>query len=666
MHIFEASTRSFLASSSLCCLNATFNQEDSMSNQIPVTQQFTLLEKLADRLAALSGGCVAVMAVLIGLDVIARHVFHSSITGVLEIEEMLMAVLVFSSFAFIQKGEHHIRIDLFMPLLPKTVQKGLNLFSYAIGLIFYSFMTWRLFVLAYTKFLSNEHTLDLEIPIFYFIAVAAFCTLVFTLILLLQVIKYALQLVHEKNFLALILVVLGLIVLCTLPWWFRGLELGLSRSIQGVLGMCLLMVLIFMSVPIAFAMGIIGMLGMLTLNMNFGATFSSLGSSSFNYATSYVLSVIPMFCLMGELAYHSGISRDLFNSANVWLGHKPAGLAMAGVAGCAGFAAVCGDSLATAVTMSSVSLPEMRAKKYDPGLACACLAAGGTLGILIPPSIGFIFYSIITEESVGRLFMAGVIPGIMLAALFCLVLYIIAVRQPERAPRGAKTTFGEKLQSLRGILGMLGLIILIMGGILTGFFTPTEGGAVGALGALIISLLKRKLTWDNFKASLIVTLEITGKLMLILVSVNFLGIFLANTRLPQFLAEFFTSFESSRYIVLLGIVIFYLIMGCLMNVLPLVLLSLPSIFPTVEALGFDPIWFGVVIVILMEAGQITPPVGVNVYAISSCAKDVPMEQIFKNILPFFLMMLLMILILTIFPGIATWLPDMIFGPRFVD
>lgn len=637
-----------------------------MSNQSSLPQQPVFLNVLAEYLASLSGGCVAIMAVLVGLDVVARHIFNSSITGVLEVEEMLMAVMVFASFAFIQKGERHIRIDLFMQYLPLTLQKSLNLFSYCIGFIFYLFMTYHLFILAYTKYLSNEYTLDLEIPIFYFILIAAVCTTVFTLILLLQVLKYALQLIHEDKFLALFVVIIGLVILCSLPWWFRGLDLGLSRSIQGVLGMCLLMVLIFLSVPIAFAMGIIGMLGMLTLNMNFGATFSSLGSSSFNYATSYVLSVIPMFCLMGEIAYHSGISRDLFNAANVWLGHKPGGLAMAGVAGCAGFAAVSGDSLATAVTMSSVSLPEMRAKKYDPGLACACLAAGGTLGILIPPSIGFIFYSIITEESVGRLFMAGVIPGLMLAGLFCLILYVIAVRQPERAPRGAKTTFTEKIGSLRGIIGMLGLIVLIMGGILTGFFTPTEGGAVGALGALVIALLKRKLTLENFKESLIVTLEITGKLMLILISVNFLGIFLANTRLPQFLAEFFTSFESSRYFVLLGIVIFYLIMGCLMNVLPLVLLSLPSIFPTVEALGFDPIWFGVVIVILMEAGQITPPVGVNVYAISSCAKDIPMEQIFKNILPFFLMMLFLILILAIFPGIATWLPDMIFGPRLVE
>jgi len=333
---------------------------------------------------------------------------------------------------------------------------------------------------------------------------------------------------------------------------------------------------------------------------------------------------------------------------------------MSSVAGCAGFSAVCGDSIATAVTMGTVALPEMKKKKYNPGLATGCIAAGGTLGILIPPSAGFIFYAIVAEESIGKLFMAGLIPGVMLAFLFMLYIFIATKRNPALGPPGESSTFKEKIVSLKGVIGMIFLIVLILGGILTGLFSPTEGGAVGAFGAFIFALAKSKLTLKSLMLSLQTTVNVTCMLMSILIGVAVLGYFLAATRLPFELAAFVTGLDVGRYVILLGVVIPYIILGCIMNVIPIILLTLPAILPTVLSLGFDPIWFGVITVLLMQMGQITPPIGINLFAINGVAKDVPIETIAKGVLPFFVCMLVAVLLLVIFPQIALFLPNLLF------
>lgn len=330
------------------------------------------------------------------------------------------------------------------------------------------------------------------------------------------------------------------------------------------------------------------------------------------------------------------------------------------MAGCAGFAAICGDSLATAVTMSSAALPEMRKHKYDPSLATGCLAAGGTLGILIPPSVGFIFYGIVTEESIGKLFVAGILPGILLALLFMFAIYIKARRNPELAPAGEHFSWAERIKSLKGVSGMLFLFLLILGGMLGGIFSAVEGAAVGAVGAFILAVIRKRMTFGLMIKAVKDTLAITNKLLLILIGVGILGYFLASTRLPFVLAQFITGLEVNRYVIFGAVIIFYMILGCVLNVIPMILLVLPTLFPSITALGFDPIWFGVVTVITMEMGQITPPVGVNVFAMAGIATDVPMYTIFRGIFPFFLCMCLCILILTFFPQIALYLPGLLF------
>jgi tripartite ATP-independent transporter DctM subunit len=314
--------------------------------------------------------------------------------------------------------------------------------------------------------------------------------------------------------------------------------------------------------------------------------------------------------------------------------------------------------MATAATMGSVALPEMKKYDYDEALATGSVAAGGTLGILIPPSVGFIVYGLVTEESVGKLFMAGIIPGIMLTVLFGVTILLQCLINPKLGPRGSKTSFIEKIISLKGIWGTAVLFAIVIGGIYSGVFTPTEAGGIGVVGALIIGLITTNFALKPILFSLLDTMKITAMITAILIGVHLLGNFITLTDMPSLLASAISSLNVSRYVVFVMILIVYLILGMLMNIIPMMMLTLPLIFPSILALGFDPIWFGVIMVIMMEMGQITPPVGINVFVISGVAKDqIPMSKIFKGIVPFIFVEILVIVILTIWPDIAMYLPN---------
>jgi tripartite ATP-independent transporter DctM subunit len=483
---------------------------------------------------------------------------------------------------------------------------------------------------------------------------------ILALVLLQQLLRSIAANLEDHAAMGLFIALVGAVLLITMPMWIKALDLGVSRFEYGVYGMVFLMVLLLAGMPIGFAMGVVGYIGLGILGFNMLPALNMLGIAPYTTSASFILAVAPLFILMGLMASEAGISKELFQTAQKWLGRLPGGLAMASVAGCSGFAAVCGDSMATAVTMGSVALPEMKRAKYNPGLACGSLAAGGTLGILIPPSIGFIFYALVTEQSVGKLFIAGIIPGLLLAVMFIFAIWLIAVRNPENAPRGEKSSFKEKLLSLKGVVGMLALFVLILGGILGGVFSPTEGGAIGVLGALTIALMRRKLSLAGIVKSCERTVYITSKLLMILIGVGILGYFMAASRLPFQLASVVTESGLNKYVILAGVMGLYVVLGCLMNVIPMILLTLPAIFPSITALGFDPIWFGVLTVIIMEMGQITPPIGVNVFALSSVAEGVGMGTIFLGILPFFICMVLMLALIIVFPSLATWLVGVFF------
>lgn len=601
---------------------------------------------------------VGIMSLPIVADVLSRILFDKSIMGMLEISEFAMVIIVFGSLAYTQINKGHIQIDILVERFSKKAQDLIELFNYTIGFTVYAILAWQLFLQIGKK--MNLFSNALAIPVYIFVAIAALGMLIFAAVMLLDLLKAVSKVLKDGVYGWFAFTVLFAIALLMLPAILKYFSIKLSGLALGTIGFCLMFILLMFRMPIATGMALIGLLGMIMVSGKPSAALGMVGIAPYSATASYMMMVVPMFVLMGELAFRSGISKDLFNTAYKWLGKLPGGLAMSAIAGCAGFAAVCGDSIATAVTMGTVALPEMKEKKYDPALATGSVAAGGTLGILIPPSAGFIFYAIVAEESIGKLFMAGVVPGIMLTLLFMVYIYIATKRNPALGPPGESSTFKEKLMSLKGVVGMVFLIVLILGGILTGLFSPTEGGAVGAFGAFLFALAKRSLTRQALVESLKTTLNVTCMLLTILIGVAVLGYFLAATRMPFALAEFVTGLDVGRYVILLGVVILYIILGCIMNVIPIILLTLPAILPTVLSLGFDPIWFGVVTVLLMQMGQITPPIGINVFAINSVAKDVPVETIARGIMPFFVCMVIAVFLITLFPQIVLFLPSILF------
>ena len=430
----------------------------------------------------------------------------------------------------------------------------------------------------------------------------------------------------------------------------------MSAEWIGVLGILLMFVFLAMGMYIGIAMSLVGLLGMCFL-VGWPAGSSILGITPLAEGSSYTLSVIPLFVLMGQFAFRSGISSDIFKSVYAWLGHFRGGLAMATIMACSGFAAICGSSLATGATMGMVAIPEMDKYNYDPRLSTGCIAAGGTLGILIPPSIGFVLYGILTEQSIGKLFMAGILPGILLSALFLAVVYIQCRLNPELGPRGPATRMMTKLKSLSGIWGMLTLFVVVIGGIYLGVFTPTEAAGFGAFGAFIFALLRKRLTWKTLIECLRETGRTTAFIFLIIIGANIFSSFLGISRIPMELADFIAGLHMPRLLILALIVLIYIALGCVMDCYAIMILTVPIIFPVIQALHFDPIWFGVLMVIVLEIGLITPPVGLNVFVLKTAAPSVPLGTIFKGIWPFMIAAVLAISVITFFPEIATYLPD---------
>ena len=431
----------------------------------------------------------------------------------------------------------------------------------------------------------------------------------------------------------------------------------MSLSTIGIIGIIVLVILLYSKMPVGFAMGFLGLIGF-SYVVNFDAGLNLLARDVWDVFSSYNLTVIPLFVFMGQIAFHAGISRRLYDSAYVLLGHRRGGLAMTTVGACAAFSAICGSTNATAATMATVALPEMKRYGYDMGLATGTVAAAGSLGILIPPSVIFIVYGILTEQSIGKLFAAGILPGILLCFLFLLTIHLRVMKNPSLAPPGPKSSVREKFRSFAGILETLLLFALVMGGIFFGLFTPTEAAAVGAFMTLLIAIIRRQLYWKGFIQSLADTTKISCMIMVIVTGAVIFGHFMAITRIPYLLADYVSSLPLPPHAIIGVIILVYLVGGCFMDALAMIMLTIPIFFPVVQTLGFDPIWFGVVIVLITEMGVITPPVGINVYVVYGVARDVPLEKIFRGVFPMLISLLVCNLLIILFPQIALWLPSL--------
>lgn len=432
----------------------------------------------------------------------------------------------------------------------------------------------------------------------------------------------------------------------------------MSPDVVGILGIGTLLVMFLLRVPIAFSMALIGFLGCSAiLGLSVGMTI--LSRDFFAQFNSDALACITLFILMGNLGFRSGISRRLYDTAYRNVGQYNGGLCMATIIACAIFAAMCGSTTATTAAMGAIALPEMKRFKYRDSLATGCVAAAGTLGIMIPPSTIFIVYGLMTQQSIGKLFIAGILPGIIIALLFTVTLVIICRRNPGLAPPGEKTNWRKKITSLLGFVDALLLFGLVIGGLLLGWFGPTQAAGIGVGGALLVGLARREIKWSGLVGALKDTVRTACMILCIIAGATVFGKFMTVSTIPQQLIMWLEGMHLPSIIIMGVICLGYMVGGCFMDSLPLVVLTVPIIYPTVLANGFDPIWFGVIIVLVTEMGVITPPVGVNVYVIKGITKEVPIVEIFKGIFPFLMALLVGLAIFLTFPIIATYLPGFI-------
>lgn len=436
----------------------------------------------------------------------------------------------------------------------------------------------------------------------------------------------------------------------------------MSSLTIGLIGILFFFLLIILRMPIAFAMALVGFVGFSYITST-SAAMTMVVREIYSSFSSYSLSVIAMFCWMGFLAYYSGIGTRLYTFAYKLIGHWRGGLAIATQFACGAFGAICGSNTATAATMGAIALPEMRKYKYDNSLATASVGSGGVLGVLIPPSVIFIVYGMATEQSIGRLFIAGILPGILLMALYQLTIMVLTRMNPALAPAGPRFSWKERLDSLKGGLGEVLVVFAIsMGGLFAGWFTATEAGAVGAAGVLLVALIGRAINWDGFKNSLYDTTRTTAMIMLLIAGSVIFGRFMAVSRIPFELASWTASLDLPAFMVMAVILFIYLILGCFIDALAMILLTIPIFYPiAVDTLGYDPIWFGVIIVLVVAMGVITPPVGMNIYILKGVVPDIPLETMFKGVWPFLLAIIVCLVLIMIFPQIALFLPNLIAG-----
>lgn len=430
----------------------------------------------------------------------------------------------------------------------------------------------------------------------------------------------------------------------------------MTETMIGVAGIGALFFCLVARVPVGMALLLVGFGGIWWIDGS-RAAIATMSSETYSSVTGYGLSIIPLFVLMGNVAGAAGYSQRLYEAAYAWIGRLRGGLGAATVVGCAAFAAVSGSSVATAATIGKVALPQMRRFGYSDGLATGSVAAGGTLGILIPPSTGFVLYAILTEESIGRLFIAGILPGILLSLLFIAVIVVITTLNPDQAPAGPVTPWSAKLWSTLAATPLVAVILVSIGGIYLGIFTPVEAAGVGAFLVTFLALASGALPLGRLPAILLETVVMTAMLYLIIIGAHVFGPFLALTHIPSTLAQGLESLGLGAYGTLALILLGYIILGMFFDGLAMLVVTMPVVFPIITGLGFDPIWFGVICVIVIEMGLITPPVGINVFVVKGVASGVPMATIFRGVLPFWGAMALCLVLLVLFPEIATWLPD---------
>jgi len=597
------------------------------------------------------------MALLTVVDAIGRYLIRSPLVGAAEMVglEQLFVISFAIVYTWVLKG--HITIDIVCSKFPQKVQALLDGITRLVTVGLLAYVVLQMVNTSFRFKAMGQHTGVAEIPLWPFALIASIGFALLGIVILVDFLNqvWGSRGRGERWLRALpaviVLVLLGVLTVC-----FGQLP-QIGPVATGIVGLLLLLFLFTVGMPVAYSLALIGFLGMSYLRGAEPAA-ASIGAEPFRVITSYGWCAVSLFVLMGYMAFAAGFGRNIYYTAYTWLGSLPGGLAMATVGGCAGFAAVSGSTTATSVAIGAVGYPEMKRYKYAPSLSTGAIASGGTLGILIPPSISMIVYGELTGESIGALFIAGILPGILLAVMFMVMIYFRALFSPQLAARGPRTSFVEKVVSLKGSWAMLLLFFTIIGGIYGGVFTPTEAGGIGAAVALVIGLIQKGFTRKGFIEGIQDAVRLLGMIFLILVGAGFFIRFLALSRLPMEIAGLASGLPWPPLAILLIVLVVWLILGCFMPSLPMLVLTIPIFYPLVLQLGYDPIWFGIILVLMNEMALLTPPVGMNLYATAGVAKDIPLGTICWGVFPFLMVMSVCVVILIAFPQISLFLPAM--------
>ncbi|QDY99733.1 TRAP transporter large permease subunit [Nitratireductor mangrovi] len=603
---------------------------------------------------------LAAMMILTVSDVSLRNMFSLVVPGGMEFTGLLMIIVALTPLAAVEREGGHIRVDLLLRLVPgwlraPTIAGGLLLTLATILITGY-----RIFLQA--RYLSDNGIVTgvTGLPEWPFVAAATLFILLFALALLgsLASALHATVQLRDSRSLAVLLawpVAVGLILLLALFPQYAPFEL--PRSARGLFAISLCFILIFLGVHIAAAMAVTALVG-ISILVSSTASLTSLGTTTIDVVSDQTWSVVPLFTWMGLIVVASGFAEDLYRSAYRWIGHLPGGLASASTVACAGLSSIVGDTLSGVYSMGSIALPQMRKYDYDMKLATASIACAATIGVMIPPSLAFIVYGMITEVSIGKLFMAGILPGILFAFILVGLITIRAWLNPALAPRGEVSSWNERFSSSAKVWPIVVLMLLVLGGIYTGAVTPNEAGGIGVFGALVVSALTRRLTWATLWQSIERALLLSAAIIIIFMFATAFSRFIAISGLTQQLADLIIGFQLGTYQLIAAILVFYVLIGMFMNALPALVLTVPLFYPVAMSAGFDPVWFGVVVVIMVELGVVTPPIGVNVFAIAAIARDVPMYDVFRGVLPFWTAFLILIVLIVAFPQISLFLPSL--------
>lgn len=594
---------------------------------------------------------LVLMMGFIFVSVVMRYVFNRPLLGQVELIEIMMAVVVFSAIAYAQLTKSHVTMDIVVNRLsarPRLILEGsANLISIALFCL-----------IVYCSILNTLNTVSttpiFAIPLRYMRLLVPFGSILLTIMLLRDfIINMKDSLTYKENIWIFMLGIPALVI-CAVFWFLIFIPISLSLTALGLAGIIFMLVMLAAGMPIGYVLMGVGVV-MLIYARGSIAGFDILGKTWYETVASYNWSPIMFFMLMGFFCFHAGFGRDMFHAATRFLGHFHGGLAMGTVAACTAFGAVVGDNLSGTITMTAIGYPEMKRYKYDEKLTIGALTCSGTIGALIPPSVSLIMYGVLAEVSIGKLFMAGIIPGIVCALSFMATIYIRCRIDPSLGPPALHSTWKERMSSLKSGGPIIALFLLVIGGIYTGAFTATEGGGIGAFGALVLALAMRRMNWKSFGDSIVETAKFVAMAFTVLGGAMVFGYFIVVSKLPLTLASYIATLNVSSTVIMIFIVVTYFFLGCFLPVLPLLLITVPIFLPIAVNLGWDLIWFGIIISLMMNMAAITPPFGIQLFVMKGLTNR-PLSLIFASVVPFIIALFVTVLLIIAFPELATWLP----------